>query len=258
LRGGTRRIFIMGPTGSGKSTLSVSASEFAGDSLPLEKRVLCKDVAVIQGDSEGMVGALAVGLDCPNIYDYSNVADYTAYERQLADDLKEIKELVRGGEVKYVIVDLGLPNTLLQSMIKPENQKAWGEIRYHGMMLYKRFSGLAGATIIANSQIKTSEAPGETIQAAAAANARATGGERSTYTADLCKGVVSMWSDNSSLTLSVDRRIDRATKQPKTNIYTQSNGKFEAKSRFGSVLKPVEPGSRTLHSILRQVYGEAL
>lgn len=250
----------MGPPGSGKSTLSASASNFAGDTLPLAKPVVCKDVAVIQGDAEGMVGARAVGMDIPNIYDMTACRDFTSYLKQLDADLRELRAEVASGAIKYVIVDLALPNTLLQAEIKPDNQKAWGEIRYHGMMLYKRFSALAGATIIANCQIKTSEAPGETMQAAAAQAARAVGGERNTYTADICKGVLAMWADNSSLTLSVERKIDRTSKErtPKTWVYTQSNGKFEAKSRFGSVLLPVEPGTRTLNSILRQVYGEAL
>jgi hypothetical protein len=56
-----RRIVVMGSKGTGKTTFSVSASQFAGDRITGEVRQ-CKDTLVIQGDSEGVMGATDAGL----------------------------------------------------------------------------------------------------------------------------------------------------------------------------------------------------
>lgn len=262
MRGGTRRILFEGPPGSGKSTYSASASNFAGDNLPLTEPVVCKDVAVIQGDNEGMVGARSCGLEIPNIFDMTNCASWDEYKSQLTADLKELGPMVASGEIKFLIVDLGFADTLLQSQVKPAQQKDWGIIRFESMMFFKAFSRLVGATIIGNCQIKASEAPGELVGAANAATAKAIGGERSTFCADLSKGMGQLWKDNVSLLATVERTLTRdpVTKQKsaEVKVYTQPNGKFEAKSRFGNVLKPVESGAETLNSLLRRCYGENL
>lgn len=262
VRQSNRRMLVMGPPGSGKSTFSASASAFAGDTLPLKERVVCKDVAVIQGDTEGMLGAYSAGLEIPNVYDMTVCNSYDEYVTTLRADLREIAADVKAGTIKFLIVDLALPNRLLQVKLKPSNQKEWGELGFEGFMFFKMFSGLRGCTVIGNAQIKTTESPGETAQAAAAAAAKSVGGERNTYTMDLVKGVGFQWQEHSSLTVSVERKLMRdpitKAKQPEYRIHTQSNGKFEAKSRFGSVLNAELPGTMTLNAILRQGYGEAL
>ena len=265
LRLATRRMIVMGPPGSGKSTFSASASKFAGDTLPVNPPCVAEDVVVIQGDTEGMLGPLSCGISVPHIFDMTDCPDWDTYMRTIRTDLrKEILPMVQDGQVRIIIVDMSLVNTLINAKIMPDNQKAWGAVKYEGMMFYKLFSSLRGCTVIANAQIKTTESPGETIQAAAAATARAVGGERSLYTADVYKGVGGMWADNSSLTVSIERKQVKDPANPaakkvlKSTIYTQTNARFEGKSRFGSALLPEEPGSRTLYSIMKQVYGESL
>ena len=112
LRQSSRRVLVMGPSGSGKSTLSASASRLVGDVLPLETPVIAKDVAVLQGDTEGMAGARAVGIEIPNIFDYTQCETWDAYEKQLMADLTELRPEVLRGDIKVLIVDLALPNFL--------------------------------------------------------------------------------------------------------------------------------------------------
>ena len=85
------------------------------------------------------------------------------------------------------------------------------------------------------------------------------GGERSTFTADLLKGVGALWTENSSLIFCRElrrRKLDGKV-VPEYLTHTQSNSKYEAKSRFRDVLAPTEPGDVTLNALLHRAYGAA-
>jgi hypothetical protein len=257
-----RRVLVLGAGGTGKTTFSVSASQFAGDKIPHDSGAECADVAIFQGDNEGVAGALHAGFVPKYVYELSNITAWDAYQRELVACLKDIKPLVDEGTVKFLVVDLNHPTRLINESIAPSVQKDWKLVANEGLSLFRAFSGLRGCTIIGNAQIKAAQGFGETPEAATASNARAPGGERSLFMADLLKGVGAVWQENSSLILSRELRRTKGVKPgeviPKFYTHTQSNSRFEAKSRFRDVLLPTEAGDATLRSLLVRAYGQAL
>ncbi len=259
---GVRRILVIGAGGVGKTTLSVSASRFAGDTIPAKERTECKDVVVFQGDSEGIAGAYHAGFVPGYVYDLSHCTKWEQFDRDLCAALADIRPLCGKPEgVKYAVVDLGIAQRLITAEVKPSVQKDWNQVSALGEKLFHAFSGLPGMTIIGNAHIKSSQGVTETGQAIDSSNARAVGGERAKFTMDLNKGVGQIWRDNSSLI--VTREMKRKKGQGDAvdishYSHTQAGLRFEAKSRFCGILQPTEPGERTLRSMLAQAYGDAL
>ena len=263
LQQATRRVVVMGPMASGKTTLSVSASAHAGDTLPA-KAADCKDLVLLSGDQEGVAGALDAGLTPRAVVDMTVAKTWQEYQALLAQAFAELLPLIKSKDVKFIVVDMALPAKLIIEMVSPKDIKDWGKVAAEGLKFYQVFGALRGATIIANVQIKSATAVVETAAGAAGAEAKAIGGERATFTADLTKSIFAPWAENSSLVLSreVKRKSDPMKKDaPSVRhffTHTQSNSRMEAKSRFGSKLKATEPGERTLNSLLREAYGEHL
>lgn len=262
LRRSNRRIVVMGAGGTGKTTFSISASKYAGDTIPAKDGRLCKDVAVLQGDNEGVAGAWRAGFEPGFVYDLSGVTTWAEYKSELAASLRDLKGIVDSGELKVIVIDLAHPTRLINAAISPEVQKDWKLVAMEGLTFFRALSGLKGVTVIGNAQIKAATGFGETPEAAAASNAKASGGERSTYALDLLKGIATVWVENSSLLITRELKRTRGNSPgevvPKFFSHTQSGAKFEAKSRFRDVLAPVEPGDRTLRSLLTAAYGESL
>lgn len=262
LRRSNRRIVVMGAGGTGKTTFSISASQFAGDTIPARDLRKCKDVAVFQGDNEGVAGAWRAGFEPAFVYDLSPIGSWSAYKSELAAALRDLKGVVDNGTVKVIVIDLAHPTRLINESIDPQVQKDWKLVAMEGMTLFRALSGLRGVTVIGNAQIKSAVGIAETAEAAAASNAKASGGERSTYAIDLLKGVATLWVENSSLLITRELKRTRGGSPgeviPKFYSHTQSGAKFEAKSRFRDVLKPTEPGELTLRSLLQRAYGESL
>lgn len=256
---GTRRVMVIGAGGTGKTTFSVSASKHAGDTIPRASRVICDDVVVFQGDAEGIAGAYHAGFAPGYVYDLSDCTTWDLFDRRLCEALADIRPLC-GTQVRFAVIDLGLAQRLISAHVKPAVQKDWNAVSSLGEKLFHAFSGLPGTTIIANAHIKSSQGVTETAQAIDSANARAIGGERAKFTADLNKGVGQIWKDNCSL--QVLREMKRVKSGDSVAIsffsHTQPNMRFEAKSRFCGMLKPTEPGERSLRALLTQAYGDAL
>lgn len=260
LKESNRRILVMGPRGTGKTTLSISASRFAGSSIEGPHR-LCKDVLVIQGDNEGIMGACDVGLEPGNVLDMTDIDSWDLYQRKLVAGMREVKPRIDAGEIKVIVIDLNWPARLIDKSIDPNNQKDWKLVQNEGMSLFRLLAGLKGVTVIGNAQIKTSAVIAETSHSENVSNAKAIGGERSTFTVDLPKGIATMWLDNTSFVFC---RQAKRVKDAKGNVareiqtLTQSSAKFEAKSRATTKLKAIEPGSRSMYALLSDAYGEAL
>lgn len=266
LKHSNRRLLVVGPRASGKTTLSLSASKHAPDTLPgpgeVCERIVCDDVLVIQGDNEGIMGAMDVGLEPGHVADMTMVKDWAGYKTRLAQVLTEMKPKFDDGSVRVVIIDLGFPARLIDRSIDPSVQKDWKLVATEGGTLFRALSGLRGVTVIGNAQIKASVTMVNEAQVTAdAAAAKAIGGERSTFTVDLPKGIASHWLDNCSLVLAREaKRVKDRNGNPTRafRTHTQSSAKFEAKSRAGSKLSPTEPGDRSLRSLLARAYGEGL
>jgi len=260
LKTANRRILVVGPRGTGKTTFSVSASRHAGDTVGGQSRS-CADVLLIQGDNEGVMGAMDAGLTPGMVLDTTDCDSWDAYQKRLAGGLRELERPLFDGTIKVVIIDLAWPAKLIDRSIDPSVQKDWKLVANEGARLFRALSGLRGVTVIGNSQIKASSAPGESQQSIDAGTAKAIGGERSTFTIDLPKGIATMWLDNCSFVFT---REAKRVKDPRGNIkrefrtLTQSSSRFEAKSRAESKLAPTEPGDRSLYALLCAAYGEAL
>ncbi len=263
LRHSNRRILVTGPRATGKTTFSVSASRFAGDTIraigdksaPIE----CKDVLLIQGDNEGVMGAIDAGLIPGRVLEMSGVKDWKEYTDRMVAGLRELQGPLTDGTIRVLITDLGLPARLIDRAIGPEVQKDWKKVAVEGGRLFQALSGLRGITVIGNAQIKAAVAPGETSVSADASTAKAIGGERSTFTIDLPKGVASHWLDNCSFVFAREAKRVKGANGATTRSFktlTQSSSKFEAKSRAESLLAPTEPGEKTLHALLKIAYGD--
>ena len=260
LKQSNRRILVMGPRGTGKTTLSISASSFAGPLISGEHRT-CKDVLLIQGDNEGVMGAMDVGLEPGLVLDMTDIDTWDLYQRKLVAGMKEVKPRIDAGEIKIIVIDLNWPARLIDKSIDPANQKDWKLVQNEGIALFRMLASLKGVTVIGNAQIKTSAVIAETAHSENVSHAKAIGGERSTYTVDLPKGIATMWLDNCSFIFTREAKRVRDAKGNLTRelrTLTQSSNKYEAKSRACSKLKPIEPGDRSLHALLSEAYGEAL
>lgn len=263
LQHSNRRILVTGPRASGKTTFSVSASRFAGEKIRAigdrSAPIQCKDVLLIQGDNEGLMGAVDAGLIPGYVLDMTHTKDWQAFGKRLVEGLTELRGKLTDGTIRILIIDLALPAKLIDRAIDPSVQRDWKLVANEGAKLFTALSGLNGVTVIGNAQIKAAVAPGETTIGADAATAKAIGGERSTFTIDLPKGIASHWLDNSSFVFTREAKRVKGPGGTTTRAFktlTQSSSRFEAKSRAESLLLPTEPGDRTLHSLLQTAYGE--
>lgn len=248
-----RRILVVGSGGTGKSSFSVSASSHAGKTMPEPRPVACKDVAVFLGDVDGMRGPMDTGYTVPNIADMSQCRDWAEYEALLARSLNSLPKHVR-----VLVVDLALPFQLIKEAVAPVDVAGWGKVAKFGMQFWRALNSVKNVTLIGNAQLTAGIKPLESEAAAAAAQARAIGGQRTAFAIDAVKSLINPWKENSSFILV--RKMTRE-RDPKTGVWsikhwtqTQSNEEYEAKSRAKSVLAPVEPGNKTLRSLLDQAY----
>ena len=263
LKHSNRRILVTGPRATGKTTFSVSASRFAGETIravtdrtpPIE----CADTLIIQGDNEGVMGAVDAGLVPKYILDMCACKAWKEYQDRMVAGLRELQPQLTDGTIRILIIDLAQPARLIDRAIDPNVQKDWKQVAIEGARLFAALSGLRGITVIGNAQIKAAVAPGENMVSADAATAKAIGGERSTFTIDLPKGIASHWLDNSSFVFTREAKRVKGSNGATTRTFktlTQSSSKFEAKSRAESLLAPTEPGEKTLHALLQTAYGD--
>ena len=155
LQRSNRRILVIGAPGTGKTTFSCSASELAGEKLPVTAEpLLLSDTAYIQGDNEGVVGAYRAGLEPGAVYDVSPVNKWDDYLRELIAILRECKGESDAGRLKYLVIDLAHPTRLISEKIDPSVQKDWKEVAALGAQLFRAFNPLRGVTVIGNAQIK--------------------------------------------------------------------------------------------------------
>lgn len=263
VKSGMRRMVVSGSPGTGKTTFSLSASAYAGDIIgaaPVE----CKDVVLLQGDCDGVQGGIDAGLRPGLIADFTVCEKWPEYNKMLTEIIQDLKPMVDKGDVKYVVVDLSLPAKLLIDHLKPADQQGWGRVAAESMTFYKMFGFLKTATVIGNAQLRSAQAPTETSVAAAAADAKAVGGERSTLSADLVKSFYAHWSENASFIVAREAKKKRNPMKPQEPPVTErfshmhSSSRFETKCRFQTKVLATEPGDRTFNSILRACYGDLL
>lgn len=264
LQTSNRRILVTGPRGTGKTTFAVSASTKAGDKLVGEVRD-CDDTLVIQGDTEGVMGAVDAGLHPGMVVDMTDCADWAAYQHRLVTVLKELATQLKDGTIKVIVIDLALPAQLIVAHVNPTSISEWQPVKTEGAKLFRAFSSLRGVTVVGICQVTSSMVLGEGTAKGAqqsavdAATALAIGGERSTFKEDLVKGVATPWLDHTSFIFTRDSKRKRGPDGSPCKVFytlTQSTQKFAAKSRAESILPPLLEGDRSLRSILNEVYGK--
>lgn len=263
LQTSNRRILVTGPRAAGKTTFAVSASTKAGDKLVGEARD-CDDVLVIQGDTEGVMGAVDAGLHPGMVLDMTDCENWTVYTNRLAKALVEVKPKLDDGTIKVIVLDLALPAQLIVSHVNPTSISEWQPVKTEGAKLFRAFSSLRGVTVVGVCQLTSAVVLGEGTAkgpqqgAVTAADALAIGGERSTFKEDLVKGVATPWLDHTSFIFTRDVRRKRINGEWRREFstLTQASTKFPAKSRAESKLPASLPGDRSLRSILDEVYGK--
>jgi len=280
LHHGTRHILVMGAKGTGKTTFSVSASKFADDTIGGPRR-MCSDVLLVQGDNEGHLGAMDAGLVPGMVLNMGKckswdgsiktpeglVKDPQSYISRWSRAYKRLGKVLSDGTIKIIIVDLNWPAKLIEKgiTVSLEDRNYWKLVSLQGQRLYDAFNRFDGVTVIGNAQMKVHAIWGEDTRKGPSensinvANVRSVGGERSSHTIDLAKGVASVWQDNASFIFTRKSMRGKEINGEVPRIYktvTQSTSQYEAKSRAQSVLKTIEPGELSLRSLLKRVYGE--
>lgn len=254
-----RVILIQGAKGVGKTTLAVSASKYASDSIPEKTPVDASDVLLIQLDQEGVLGALDAGYS-PQVLDLAGLATWRETEKVLAEGLKEIMGM--STKPRFVAVDLGEMDARIRAHVDPQQSTDWEQVRGLGLKVFQSLSALK-VTLIGMTHLKAaysafeSKAEGKAGESVLAGkDAKAIGGERSQLVADLATGFATPWIRNCSLSIARERkrRVD-ATKKVTFEYLNHcvSGPKFEAATRSMTKLNPVETGS--LRSILNKMYG---
>ena len=261
MRQSGHRILIIGPRGSGKTSFAVSGSRYAGDVVMGGHRE-CADVMVVQGDHEGIMGALDCGLEPGSVLDMVHVKHWEEYQERLLAGLRQAYKMHAQNRLSTIVLDLAWPARLIENAINPGDAQAWGRVKQAGQKLFSYFGLVPGVTVIGISQIKSTLVLGEDSKKGASqgtlltAEARAIGGQRSSYSADLTKGIVTPWLDNCSFIFA--RRVRRVAEGQgsarRFSTITQSNREFEAKSRAASALDPTEDGNASLYSLLHRAY----
>lgn len=261
-RQSNRRILVVGPPGTGKTTFSVSASKFAGDVINGEVHE-CTDVAIFQGDAEGVMGAEDSGYRGVRVMPLDRCETWPEYGKKLQQGIDYLAPLVAKGEVGVVIIDLAHPQRLIERFVKPNTPEGWGLVKVQGMHLFGMFSALQGVTIIGNAQIKSNQVyakPAKIAEMTEKVAASATGGELSAFGADLTKGIGAPWKEHCSFIFVREAKRAKASDDDhagEKKIYythTQSSRKFEAKSRAASRLPARMPGDWTLRNVMKRVY----
>lgn len=254
-----RFVVVSGSPGTGKTALSVSASAQAGNTIKQKTPVVCTDTLIVQGDAEGVLGAIDVGLKPAYIVDMTGHATWNDYLKDLLATFTQLKPKL-GTEIKNVVVDLSLVNRLIDKHVDPSVQKDWKLVAAEGTKFFQMLSTLKGVTIIGNTHLKPTSSPGESAGAANSSLAKSVGGEATTLTADLYKGVFQVWRDNASLILVREAKRKKQADGSYAVEYktlTQSTALHEAKSRARSTLPAVLSGEESLNSILNKVYNRS-
>ena len=261
LKTSNRRIVVMGAKGSGKTTFSISASTFAGDTISGGKRE-CADTLLIQGDSEGVLGAMDVGLNVPHVLDMTACEEWSQYQALLIKGLTELRPKLLDGTIKVIVIDLAYPARLIEQHVQPKDVAGWGAVKVEGSKLYRALAGIKGVTVVANCQIKSSAQiiPNETAKTSS--EARSVGGELSTFTMALTNGIAELWRDNASFIFTREAKRGQADSKgnatPATYAtLTQASKRWQAASRAKSVLDAKLDGDMSLRAILNRVYGES-
>ena len=257
-----RRLYVGGSPSTGKTTFSVSISEHAGQTITGPHR-LCKDVAVLSGDPEGISGALNVGLEPGIVSDYTACATWPDFKKRLVQDINELLPLVKSGEIKHVIVDIGLLDRLVRDHVKPSDVAGWGRVGVESAEVYKVLGALRGATIIANFHLTAAQGAVEAQSAVDAGDAKSVGGERATFKLAVASSIASPWTNDANFGLARSaKKIAKDIKNPAAGqtlqffTHVHPSSRFPVKNRFvNNFPTPTEPGERTLHSILVQAYG---
>lgn len=252
-----RRILVGGSPGTGKTTFSYSASAHAGDTLP-QVMVQCLDVAHLEGDIGGHEGGMDANLQPAMLFDMTVFDTWAAYEKAVMAYIVEIKE---ASEIKVLVVDLSLPTKLLVEEVKPQNPADWNKVGGMGLRFFRAFNQLSGVTIIGNSQLKSAIGIVENDVAKAAAEAKSSGGERSTFEFDMVKSVLSPWYENGEAFAREVKRVKevkegKATWKREYFTHTSTNPRFPTKSRHHSKLPPTLAGNITLWNILNKLYAK--
>ena len=272
---GHRSMLVLGAKSTGKTTFVASGSEHCPTILvPGMAPVDCKDVALIQIEAEGALGALDLGLN-PGVIDLSGVAGWQRLNNEIAKAIAYLRPLAEKGEIKIVGIDLGACDKEIRTWaagdkVIPKDKlgqddislaakdTAWGAVEAQGVALYRALRtlpclvvGMAHLKVTAYNPFSAKETGDQKAMAELVREQQGFGGDKSKLTADMSGGVYKIWLANVSNLFARELQVDKAGKKSYVT-HTSSGEMFEAGSRRQSVLAPVE--TRTLNAILKDMY----
>ncbi len=274
---GNRIFLITGSPKTGKTTLAVSASQFAPDTLPAKPGVDCDDTLVIQLDSDGTLGAADAGL-FPKVLDLSGAGGYENIDKELAKAIPMIREAVTKGEIRNVCIDLtvldreirlyaagdrgGAKSSLGNADVTLSGDVNWNLVSARGLTLMRAFKTLP-CTVIGMAHLRRTDnnyflKDGEKKAVEKVNDIRGIAGDKAQFTADLSKGVYDPWVHACSGIFVTEVRQVQVGSGLKPKIekqyvtHTGATPEFEAGARRSSVLQGME--TRSLNAILRDMY----
>lgn len=265
----------LGAKSVGKTTFVASGSMHAPDIIGSAKAD-CPDVVFIQFDANGVSGALNAGLN-PGVIDLSHCGDWDQMKIGLAQAIHHLKPLCASGEVRIVGIDLGAIDNAIRAwtagiklgdlaagkldkdpavaLASRDKDLNWTAAGAQGLMVYSALSqlqclviGMAHLQLTNNNPMRDKES----AEMKLAREIKSIGGESSKLKANLFGGFEKPWMTNSDFTIA------RELKDGKFYSHIEGNEMFEAGNRFRNILKPTEPGERSLNSLLKQVEAKIL
>lgn len=229
------RLGIVGPPGQGKTTATISLSEFAPATLPASERIILKDMFYVVADKGGMDTLKAFGLDAAKI----DISATDPFEDNLSTVLDKVamaaEAAVKIGGVKHVVVDTvsAIDNLLL--VYAKANFDKYGIFDYilaeHTKLLHRLtalpattcflFHGkvIAGDALNSDGREKLERSKKATMGSVADVEIEVTGQSRALYRKHV-----------SAILPIFKTQIDKRTAE--YNFYPRGAFSFEGKSRF--------------------------
>jgi hypothetical protein len=229
------RLGIVGPPGQGKTTATISLSEYAPATLPAKERIVLKDMFYVVADKGGMDTIKAFGLDAPKL-DISSTDPIKDNLPAILDKVVTAAEAaVKVGGVKYVVVDTVSAIDSLISVYAKAHFDKYGIFDFilaeHTKLLHRLsslpattcflFHGkvIAGDALNADGKEKLDRTKKATMGSVADVEIEITGQSRGLYRKHI------------SLLLPIFKtQIDKRTAE--YNFYPRGAFSFEGKTRF--------------------------
>lgn len=257
----SRVLLVLGSKSVGKTTFCVSGSQYTPATLPAKPTIHCKDVVILQSDTGGVLGPLALGLE-PDVVDLSGCTKMQDWDKLFNEAVRDLRPLFANGTYRVLGIDLTALDKMWRQVFVAEAEtdspKNWDSVSAKALAVYRMLRDLPNVTLVGMAHVNVPAEIASRTDATvltrmqASRDAQAVGGERATMTADLSKGFKSVWVNNADAVLALRRKKEGGV--AKHTVRLTPNKSIESGGRWESYFKDEEPA--LLYPMLKTVYGD--